>query len=189
MLAEGAATIAGLARSLALPVDLRAALEFIVARCGTLPAPFEARIVGHTELVGELLRYAPATDSSRQLIALGAERQLLWDILRQVRPERVLTLVSGPLAQLVQPLRSEVVQVASDLPGQAWRSVGYERVASQGFLGPGAIGWAAGERVAQALGRPDLADRSQIAMRQCASSSRAGRLLSPVLVREYRRVR
>lgn len=189
MLAKGTATNAGFAHVLPLPLDLRAALEFIVSRCGSYPTCIEARIAGHPELTRALMRYAPVRDSRCQLIALGNEPEALWDVFQEMRPECVLTLVSGPLAQLVQPLRSGVVRVAPDLPGRAWRSLGFERVGSQGFYGPGAMGWAASERGARALGRPDLADRSRFAMQRRASSSRAGRLLSTVLVREYRRVR
>jgi hypothetical protein len=189
MLPNSAATHAGHVRALTLPVDLRMALEFIVTRTSSFPSPIEARIVGHPELICELRRYASSANSSRRVIGLSVEQERLWNVLREMRPECVLILVGGPLAQLVQPLRSDVVRVASDLPSRAWRSAGYERASSHGFLGPGAMGWAAVERAARTFGRPDLADRSRIAMRQCASSSRAGRLLSTILVRKYRRVR
>ncbi len=172
----------------ALPVDLRAALELIAVRGGGLHGSIRARVIGKQRLVAELGGYAPVMNDPNQLIALGAGARDLRAVISVARPERVLTLVEGPLGGLVRPARVSSAALPVDLPNETWQGLGYVKVMSRGVQGLGSIGWAAGERLLKRLNRPDLADRCRAAMLRTLPTSRVPGSPATIEIHEYRRV-
>lgn len=171
-----------------LPIDLRAALNLIAVRGGSLHGSIQARVVGEPRLIAELGGYAPVADDPSQLIVLGADARQLREVISKAPPERILTLVEGPLGGLLRPARVGAAELPVDLPAETWRGLGYVRVMSRGIQGLGSIGWAAGERVLKRLNRPDLADRCRIAMLGSLATSRVRRSPATIEIHEYRRV-
>lgn len=168
-------------------LDLQSALEFVVLRQRSGPFHIEASVVGPRWLVDALGHYAQIVDSPDHLIALGLEQQELLDLLQERNPKSVVIVSAGPLARVLRPLRAHAVSIPSALPARQWQSLGYKRLQSRGFQGPGSIIWALGEWLARRLSRPELADRCRIAMQQTAPSSRAGFALSSIRMDEYGR--
>ncbi|CCF83168.1 glycosyltransferase family 4 protein [Nitrolancea hollandica] len=171
-----------------LPVDLRAALELIAVRGGGLHGSIRARVIGEPRLVTELGGYAPVTDDPNQLIALGTAARDLRAVISAARPERVLTLVEGPLGGLLRPARASSATLPVDLSNETWQGLGYVKVMSRGVQGLGSIGWAAGERLLKRLNRPDLADRCRAAMLRTLATSRIPGSPATIKIHEYRRV-
>jgi hypothetical protein len=169
-----------------LPVQIRVAIDLVAAADGGLSGSIRACVVGDSRLVEELARYAPILDSPHRVIALGAAPGELRIVLARERPEYVTTVVEGLLARPVRPLRVNAFDLAADLPLSEWRTLGYERVASSGVEGAGAIGWAAGERLMRRWHRPALADRCRIAMLRTQVVAATSGPLATVLVRAYR---
>jgi glycosyltransferase involved in cell wall biosynthesis len=171
-----------------LPIDLRAALDLIALRSGGLYGSIQARVIGEPRLVVELGGYAPVADDPSQLIALGAGAQDLRAVISASRPERVLTLVEGPLGGLLRPARANPATLPVDLPIETWQGLGYVKVMSRGIRGLGSIGWAAGERILERLNRSDLADRCRVAMLRTLATSRVPGSPAMIEIHEYRRV-
>lgn len=171
-----------------LPIDLRAALDLIALRGGGLHGSIQARVIGVPWLVAELGGYAPVADDPSQLIALGAGARHLREVISTTPPERVLTLVEGPLGGLVRPARVGAADLPGDLSAETWQGLGYVKVMSRGIQGIGSIGWAASERILKRLNRPDLADRCRAAMLRSLATSRIPRSPATIEIHEYRRV-
>jgi hypothetical protein len=177
---------------LALPMEMRAAIDLAVLFSGGQDGMIRGRAIGQLQLVTELGRYAPLVDvASTQLLALGVAPEDLREEIVRSAPEEVVTIVLGPLAGLVTPLRTDREgtsrALTSDLPRSEWRSLGYQLRDTSGVQGVGSLFWIGGERLCRRAGRPDLADRCRIAMLRTLLTVRP-LSLSTIRLRRYRRV-
>jgi glycosyltransferase involved in cell wall biosynthesis len=174
-----------------LPIELRAAVDLVARASGATTGLIRGRLLGSCKLIDELQRYAPVDARASPMIALSAAAEQISGELIATQPAEVVTLVRGPLYRILRPLRAEnsgSVTLAHDLPRATWRELGYERAATIGVQGIGAIGWAFAERIGRGLGRPDLADRSRIGMLRTLIAARPC-VLAAVQVRRYRAVK
>jgi hypothetical protein len=180
-------------RSAGLPLEVRAALDLVAVHCGALEGAIYGRVVGQPKLSAELGRYAPVCEEgASQVISLGLDSLELRSVVATSAPKEIVTVTAGPLARILQPLRSKTestTPIASpDVKNSTWRELGYERIDQHGVQGFGSVGWAAAERAMRRLNRPDLADRCRVAMLRCLIAARPF-ALGTVRVRHYREVR
>jgi hypothetical protein len=183
-----ASSIAAASRPLAVPHDVRAALEHIVSRSLTSPFAIDASVTGDPALAAMLGRYAVVRDSPARLIALNATGGQLREAVTEHLPETVTVLARGGLAGPLAQFRRNRFDLNRDLLVREWRGLGYARLQSAGFHGGGAAALALLERAARRLNRPDLADRCRVVMLRVMSASGAP-TFSTVVVHDYRRER
>jgi glycosyltransferase involved in cell wall biosynthesis len=180
-------------RPVKLPLEVRAALDLAAVRSGGLDGAIRGRVIGQPGLAAELARYAPVIDEPpSRVISLGFDSAELRNVVATTAPHDVVSVVTGPLGRIFQPLRSrtgvQATIAAADLSRTEWRELGYERVGEDSVQGLGSLAWAVGERAARRINRSELADRCRIAMLRCLIA--VGPLaLTTVRVRQYRRVR
>jgi hypothetical protein len=172
-----------------LPMELLAALDYIVLQTSTPDGGIRGHIVGRALLRDQLQRYGWIEDDSSCLIALDAEPTLLHEALIQLMPAQVITLSAGSLSQPLKRMRRSPALHANHLSATTWRSLGYYRVCSRGVQGFGSLTWAFGERLSLRLGRPELADRCRIGMLRTLLTTRMTSRFGTTQVRTYRRAK
>ena len=169
-----------------LSLEVRAALDLIVLRCGGGDRPPRGRLLGATRLI-EALRGYGWQDAESPLVVLASERDELLSAVLGAAPDRVLVLRAGPLARFAG-LRWSGGVASPRLSTAAWRRLGYAPTEEAGIFGPASIAWAVAERFARRGGRPEYADRCRLAMLRSLIASAPGRLGSRTMVCSYQRV-
>ncbi len=171
-----------------LPVELQAALDLVVQHAAA-NQPGAGPAVGDPALLAVLQAYGWTNNRSpAPLIALLPHPDALRVALAQA-PDHVLIVMPGPIALVLSPFRRAATRFPAGLSDKEWRSRGYKRTWRAGIQGPGCLWWLAAGRLADAVGRPDLADRCRVGMLRSLVTSPLGRRLAAVGIDEWQRER
>jgi hypothetical protein len=150
-----------------VPIDVRAAIDLVAARCTDGGGEIAGMMLGAEHLQVELGLYARRNDADFRIIALDSDPETLAQSLATHDADEVWCVAAGPAHRLMRPLRrsrqADVTHAAGEL-SDTLRNHGFARSTRVGIQGPGYIFWAVAERVLLRLQRPDLADRCRIAM-------------------------
>lgn len=176
-------TLADIATSPDLPMELRSAVDIAVDQTMTGEGVLPAHVMGSDRLVAEFSLYGASHSGTDWLVLLGADESLVRSAIAEHRPPHVVSVVLGPLGKL--PI-GRTDGLREDMSREAWREMGYSVARSVGIKGPGWYGWAAAERICRLAKRPDLADRCRIGTLRTLVSL-GNRPMSTVVVRRYQR--
>jgi hypothetical protein len=150
-----------------LPIEVRAAIDLVAARCTDAGGEIAGTILGAKHLQVELDRYARHIDADFRIIALDCDPDRLARSLATHNAHEVWCVTAGPIHRLIRPMRQTRRDYMTNAVGELsdeMREHGFARSARFGIEGPGYIFWAVAERVLRRLQRPDLADRCRVAM-------------------------
>ena len=170
-----------------LPIEYRVALDQVFLGTGGTSGYINADVMGVEMLRRELSYYAAIRSNDTTLIALGASTKDVTQAINQKPYQRVVTLTSGVLAEILRPIRMTPLVIPRGLQLTDWRSAGFVRSRFLGVQGIGAITWSVAERLAHQIHRPDLADRFRIAMLRSLVASFPVSTLTTLSVSSYRR--
>jgi hypothetical protein len=157
-----------------LPMELRAALDYVAARTGGMLGKTHGQPVGEPLLVRELERYAPTVPTTGTAIILLGQADDVAEAVSPLSAIDVWAVTAGPLDRLLRPLRTRIaggIRPRETMADGQWRALGFERIESTGIQGIGSIAWAVAERICRRFNRPDLADRCRIAMLRTLKTS------------------
>jgi hypothetical protein len=169
-----------------LPLDVHAGIEWLAKHSIASRLEIETEVIGQPALVERLTRYGAVRAGSSMLLAVNASPQELRAAVEQRRPQCVVTLGCGRLAEILAPVRRQPIALIPHMADSEWSSLGYTLTASSGFFGPGSMMLVLFERVANLIARPDWADRIRVARLNSAAAWHRTPSVSTVLLREYR---